>query len=133
MMLMRSAPLTTPTRSRREWLVLPLLTALSACTDIHQSPDFERHRNSQLLQSYDRPNDIYFDVRSATDASTADAATEAVRMGWLDSWLKQRGLCPNGRDVSAPRPFNYLEDNPGRYDLRYEVTCKAAPAVTATE
>lgn len=108
-------------------LTVLVLGLLAGCTDIHQSPDFERHRHSQLFQPYDKPDRIYFDVRFSTDYPADDPAAEGVRQQWLTAWLRQRGLCPGGHEAGPGRPFDYLEDNPARYDRRYEVRCLPPP------
>lgn len=102
------------------------LLALAGCTDIHQSQDFERHRNSQLVLPYDRPGVIYFDALLSPAYPDGDPAAEAQRMAWLAQWLELRKLCPAGYDVLARRPFDFLEDNPAHFDIRYEVACRAA-------
>ena len=100
---------------------------LAACTDIHQSRDFERHRFSQLVVPYDRNDVVYFDVTFSPDMPDQNDAAEARRMEWLESWLAARKLCPAGYDILARRPFDFLEDNPARHDLRYVVSCASAP------
>lgn len=99
---------------------------LASCTDIHQSKDFERHRFSQLVVPYDRNDVVYFDVTFSPDMPDDNDAAEARRMEWLQSWLGARNLCPTGYDILERRPFDFLEDNPGRHDLRYVVSCTSA-------
>ena len=97
-----------------------------ACTsNVHHSPDFERHRHSQLVQPVARPDVIFFDVVFSSTYPAGDPAADAVRESWLDAWLRQRRLCGSGHEVAVRRPFDYLEDNPGRYQERWEVRCRA--------
>jgi hypothetical protein len=113
-----------------DWRLLwmGLMLAVAGCASMHESPDFERHRLSQLVVPYDRTDIYYFDVTFSPAYPDDDASAEAVRMGWLDSYMQTRGLCPSGFEMLARRSFDFLEDNPARHDVRYEVACKAAPA-----
>lgn len=102
---------------------LALIVALaSACADMHKSADFERHRYSQLVVPYDRNDVMYFDVTFNAEFPDNEAA-EATRMEWLKSWLEQRNMCAESFEVVVRRPFDPMEDNPARYDIRYEVKC----------
>jgi len=102
------------------------LLGLTACGALDKPSDFDRHRFSQLLVPYDRPGVMYFDVRFTAEYPRGEAAADAVRMSWLDGWLRQRGVCPAGAEVLQKRAFDYLEDNPARYDERWEVSCRAS-------
>lgn len=112
---------------RRPAVVL-LGTAISlvaGCTAaLDQSADFDRHRYSQMVQPYNKPGVIYFDVKFGTDYPADTPAADKAREQWLASWLAQRGLCPGGFDVVARRAFDYLEDNPAGYDQRWEIRCR---------
>lgn len=102
------------------------ISLLVGCTAaLEQSADFDRHRYSQLVQPYNKPGAIYFDVRFDPEFPADTPAGDAARSRWLAAWLKQRQLCPDGFDVVARRPFAYLEDNPAGYDQRWEVRCRA--------
>jgi hypothetical protein len=115
-----------PRRRLNVLAMLVVTSALFGCTDvIEKSEDFDRHRFSGLTMPYDRPGTIYFDVKFNVDFPADSPEAEAVRMRWLAGWLKQRGLCPAGFDVTKRRPFDYLEDNPRGYQERWEVTCRA--------
>jgi hypothetical protein len=59
-------------------------------------------------------------------------AAEAARMQWLTDWLATRKICVNGYTILERRPFDYMENNPARYDLRYKVQCAVAPPVPAS-
>lgn len=112
----------------RDRLVLSVLILLVAsCASMHESKDFERHRNSQLEVPYDRDDVFYFDVSFTAQYPDDDEAAEVIRLEWLDQWLAQRSLCPEGFEVVTRRPFEFLEDNPARHDVRYEVKCKSSP------
>jgi len=102
------------------------VATLAACQSIHESKDFERHRYSQLSEPYDRNDVIYFDVKFDANYPDQDPAAEKIRMGWLEAWLEQRKMCGDGYEIDKRRPFDMMEDNPARYDMRYEVKCKVA-------
>ncbi|MFQ5634596.1 MAG: hypothetical protein ACE5G3_04605 [Gammaproteobacteria bacterium] len=97
---------------------------LAACESIQRSSDFERHRHSRLSEPYDRNDVMYFDVRFDTAYPDEDPGAESIRLEWLAAWLRQRKMCVEGYEIVKRRPFGTMEDNPARYDVRYEVTCK---------
>jgi len=97
---------------------------LVACASFKDSPDYERHRYSQLSEPFDRSDVLYFDATFDPNFPDGDSAAEAKRMEWLTGWLEQRSMCPNGYEILKRRPFEMLEHNPARYDIRYEVKCK---------
>ena len=109
--------------------LVPVVLALvvASCASMHESKDFERHRNSQLEVPYDRDDVFYFDASFTAQYPDDDGAAEAVRLEWLAQWLDQRSLCPDGFEVVTRRPFEFLEHNPARHDVRYEVKCKSSP------
>jgi hypothetical protein len=107
----------------RVWL--PVLAAtFVGCASIHESPDFVRHRHSQLTEPYDRNDVVYFDAMFDPNYPDDDPVAEAKRMEWLSSWLEQLHMCPDGYEIVKRRPFDMLESNQARYDIRYEVKCK---------
>lgn len=106
--------------------VVILVLLVTACNGIEKSADFDRHRYSQLTTPRDRPGVIYFDLVFPAEFPRDDPAADAARMRWLGVWLAQRGLCPQGFDVSRRRAFDYLEDNPRGYQQRWEVVCRTA-------
>ncbi len=96
---------------------------LASCAGMHESPDFERHRLSQLVVPAER-NDVFFlDVMVNAQYPADDPAAEELRMEWLTAWLAVRGMCPGGYEIVQRREFGFLERNPGRFDYRYEVKC----------
>jgi hypothetical protein len=104
---------------------LPVLALLFVgCASLHESPDFVRHRYSQLTEPYDRSDVVYFDVMFDPSYPDNDSAAEAKRMEWLSDWLEKIHMCPDGYEIVKRRPFDMLENNPARYDIRYEVKCK---------
>ncbi len=110
----------------RQILLLALLLAGCAGSALDKSEDFDRHRYSRLIQPYERPGQIYFDVIFSTTYPSGDAAADQVRTRWLEAWLAQRRLCAEGHEVALRRPFEYLEDNPAGYQERWEVRCRPA-------
>lgn len=113
--------------------LLGVLATLAGCAaaDRQSVADFDRHRYSQLVQSYARPGVIFFDVAYPPQYPRDSLEGEDARLGWLAGWMKLRGLCPAGYDVQQRRPFDYLEDNPAGYAERWEVACRAAPPAPA--
>ncbi len=108
-----------------------LLTILSSgCTDIYKSEDFRRHQFSELTIPHDGGGAMYFDVTFTPEFPDGDEAAETERMAWLQGWLDQRKMCGNGFEIDNRREFEYTEDNPAHYDIRYEVKCTSA---TSTE
>lgn len=112
---------------RHRLILLMSILFVASCAGMHESKDFERHRNSQLEVPYDRDDVFYFDVSFTAQYPDDDETAEAIRLEWLDQWLDQRSLCPEGFEVVTRRPFEFLEDNPARHDVRYEVKCNSAP------
>lgn len=101
-----------------------LALAAAACsTPAPKTRDFDRHRFSQLVQPPGSGGALYFDVTFSPEYPRDDPAADAVRLAWLDGWLKVRRLCPAGREVVNRRPFDFLEDNPARHDERWEIAC----------
>ncbi len=100
---------------------------LGACMNIHESPDFERHRYSQVVEPYDRKDVMYFDVTFSAEYPDNDEAAETIRMEWLEDWLEQRKMCREGFEILARRDFDMMEDNPARHDVRYEFKCRTKP------
>jgi len=100
---------------------------LCGCEDMHQSVDYDRHHQSSLRTSYQQSDRIIFEARLTPEAPEDTEAGEAVRMQWLEGWLRLRGLCPTGYDILERRHYTREDANPYRFDLRYEVTCKASP------
>lgn len=110
-------------------VIAPLLLLAGCAADVlDKSTDFDRHRNSRIVQPFDKPDKMYFDVRFSADFPADDPAAEEARMAWLQAWLKQRGLCGAGHEVGERRAFDYLEDNPAGYQQRWEIHCLAAAA-----
>jgi len=104
--------------------VVLLVCILGACASIHESEDFERHRYSQLTKPFERNDVVYFDATFDPNFPDGDPAAEAKRMQWLAGWLDQQKMCRDGYERLARRPFDMMENNPARHDIRYEVKCK---------
>lgn len=106
-----------------------LVVSLSAggCMSIHDSPDFERHQYSQVVEPYDRKDVLYFDATFSAQFPDDDPAAEQLRMEWLEGWLELRKICPQGYEIVTRREFGDLENNPAHHDIRYEFTCRSEP------
>ncbi|MEZ5564797.1 MAG: hypothetical protein R3F24_04445 [Gammaproteobacteria bacterium] len=102
-----------------------VMSGVGGCTSaLDKSADFDRHRFSGLVQPFDKPGTIYFDVKFTSEFPEDDPVADAARQTWLAAWLVQRRLCAAGFDVVQRRSFDYLEDNPAGYDQRWEVQCR---------
>ena len=104
------------------WLAV---LCLNACTAFVDPTDFNRHRYSDITIPRDRTDLFYFDVTTGAEFPAEDPEAEAERMKWLGGWMRQRQMCPSGHEVLKKRPFEFIEDNPARRDVRYEVRCKS--------
>lgn len=120
------SPCSCTLRALRLLMIAAMLCTGAACSSLHESADFERHRYSQLVQPVTRPGLIFFDIRFSPAYPADDPDGDAARAEWLDAWMKQRGLCGHGYDVVERRPFDWLEDNPAGYDQRWEIHCRDA-------
>ena len=115
---------------------LLIAVAVAACSpsqslrnSVSNSADYDRHRMSRLVMPMDgvgEQDTIIFEATISPTYPADDPAAEELRMSWLASWLEVRKLCPDGYEILERRPFDSLEYNPARHDLRYEVRCKAA-------
>lgn len=126
-------------------VIVVALAALSAaaCAAFDTPADYNRHRLSEITlprdsgaaahgeqeeeQDGDERTDVfYFDVTVTAEFPANSEAAEAARMKWLAEWIEQRHMCLNGHEVLRKRKFDFMEDNPARRDLRYEVRCREA-------
>lgn len=114
------------TTVRRHIALLALTGGLCACAGMHESPDYERHRYSQFVTPFDRSDVVYIDMQFDPKYPDGDPAAEQIRMEWIAVWLETRKMCGDGFEVEKRRPFDMMERNPARYDIRYEVKCKTA-------
>lgn len=111
-------------------LVPALVLLLAACAVFDTPADYNRHRLSDItlpregVPAGDRDL-FFFDVTVNAEFPADGQAAEAARMRWLSEWLEQRHMCPSGHEVLRRREFDFMEDNPARRDLRYEVRCRS--------
>jgi hypothetical protein len=108
-------------------LTLFAVLVISGCDHMHESPDFERHSNSQLSVPPEGGDYYWFDVKLSAEFPEANVNAEAKRMEWLQGWLDARNVCAHGYVIIERREFGFLEHNPAHYDLRYKVQCDVAP------
>jgi hypothetical protein len=115
-----------PGPEMRKIVALLLLSALvvGCGSSIHDSKDFVRHSLSQLSKPTGGGDFMWFDVKLTPEYPNDNPIAEEKRMEWLQDWLEVRKLCANGYEILERRPFDFLEHNPGQYDLRYKVQCK---------
>jgi hypothetical protein len=106
-------------------IVLTAVACGTACSnvDMHESRDFERHTLSQLSAPLEGGDFYWFDVKLTAEMPADNEAAEARRMTWLSSWMAARSSCGAAYEVLERRPFDFLEHNPARFDLRYKVRC----------
>ena len=103
-----------------------LIGAFAGCANVHESKDYERHRYSQIVTPFDRNDVVFVDVKFDPRYPDNNAAAEQQRMQWIAAWLEARQLCGDGFEIAQRRPFGDMENNPARYDIRYEVKCTSA-------
>ena len=106
--------------------LLTLTGGLGACAGMHESKDYERHRYSQIVTPFDRTDVVYVDMKFDPKYPDDDPVAEQTRMDWIAAWLELRQMCDDGFEVEKRRPFDMMENNPARYDIRYEIKCKSA-------
>jgi hypothetical protein len=114
-------------------VLLAAATLAGGCAAFDTPNTYNRHRLSDITEPRDGMGGdggdvLFFDVSVTAEFPDNNAAAEATRMTWLAEWLESRAMCPAGHEVVNRRPFDFMEHNPARRDLRYEVRCKAAPA-----
>ena len=97
---------------------------LTACASLHDSPDYVRHTNSALLDGLDGSDMLQFQAKAGSQYPESDPAAEALRMSWLEGWLKQTKKCKDGYVITERRAFGFAEYNPAGYNLVYELECK---------
>jgi len=106
---------------RPVWICALLL--LVGCAQMHDSEDYRRHTMSRISQPHGGGDFLWFDVKITAALPLDNEAAEQQRQKWLQMWLVQRNLCPEGYEIVERRPFDFLEDNPARLDIRYKVQC----------
>lgn len=127
--VMKTCP---PSPIRLPAALATLVLALTGCTAFDTPDTYNRHRLSDITlprapagEAADGSTDIFFfDVTVTAEFPDNSAAAEAERMQWLEEWLEQRNMCASGHEIVKKRRFDYMEDNPARRDLRYEVRCR---------
>lgn len=110
-----------------------LLLTVVGCTAFDTPDTYNRHRLSDITlprgpdgSASDVSSELfYFDVTVTPEFPDNNVTAETERMKWLGEWLEQRNMCPTGYEIVKKRKFDYMEDNPARRNLRYEVRCKA--------
>lgn len=107
----------------RYLLLLVSAGVFSGCSQMHESPDYERHTNSRISQPLDGGDYYWYDVKVTPAMPLDSEAAETKRQLWLQTWLQQRRLCPAGYEVDERREFEFLEHNPAQMDIRYKVRC----------
>lgn len=103
--------------------LLAALLAVTGCDTLHDNRDYERHSNSRISKPLSGGDFLWFDVRLTPAMPLDSEAAEQKRQIWLQTWLVQRKFCPSGYEILERRPFEFLEHNPERLDLRYKVRC----------
>lgn len=108
-------------------LAFALAAVLAGCVMEERSRgDFERHNQSILRDSYAEPGMLVFEAKAGAAFPADSQSAEDLRMQWLDAWLAQRKLCPNGHEVISREPIGAGEPNFHDMDLRYRIRCADA-------
>ena len=105
-------------------LVLAAVLASGCAMEEKSRGDFERHNNSILRTSYQDESVLVFEAKAGAAYPADSEPAEAVRMEWLQAWLTQRGLCPNGYEIVGREPIPPGQPNFHDMDLRYLVRCR---------
>ncbi len=114
-------------------VALALAAVLAGCALEEKSRgDFERHNQSILRDSYAEPGMLVFEAKAGAAFPADSKSAEALRMQWLDAWLVQRKLCPNGHEVQSRELIGVGEPNFHDMDLRYLIRCTDGPAEPAS-
>ncbi|NND54102.1 MAG: hypothetical protein HKN56_03925 [Gammaproteobacteria bacterium] len=90
---------------------------------MHNNEDHQRHSMSRISQPLNGGDFLWFDVKVTPQLPLDNEAAEQQRQIWLQSWLVRRNMCPDGYEIVERRPFEFLEHNPARLDIRYKVKC----------
>lgn len=110
-------------------LLLLAVLLLAGCSQMHESPDYMRHTHSRITSPLNGGDFFWFDVKVTPELPLDNEAAEQQRQVWLQTWLLQRGMCPDGYEITERRPFEFLEHNPAQLDIRYKVQCLVVPPV----
>ena len=115
----------------RAWSVFVALgltvLLLSGCqSSMHDSADYNRHTYSRITNPLDGGAYLWIDVKTTASMPEDDEQVIAQHKVWLEAWLLQRKLCLHGYEILEKRPFEFLEHNPARLDVRYKVSCLMA-------
>jgi hypothetical protein len=103
-----------------------VLFVVAGCAELYESKDYIRHTNSTLLDGIDGSDMLQFQAKAGSEFPENDPNAEALRISWLEAWLRQLKKCQDGYTVIKRRPFGFAEYNPAGYDLVYELQCKVA-------
>ncbi len=88
--------------------------------------DYDRHTMS-TMQLPSEGDYWLFDAKTNARYPLDSLNAEAMRMRWAEEWFKQRKACDFGFDVKSRRIYQPGDDNPLRWNLRYELACKDSP------
>ena len=103
-------------------IVMSVAVLVGGCESIGRT-DFERHSMSSLKILPNRDDGLLL-FEAKTNAQYPDSPSGDIqRMKWAASWMKIRGICPDGFTVVSRRRYTPADDNPFRYHLRYELRC----------
>ncbi len=107
-------------------LLALVLCAAGGCAGVAEQNDYERHTMSDLQEDWQRPGIVLFEASISADYPAESESAEAVRMQWLDAWMRRANLCAAGWEVISRAEIPPSEVHPRRRNLRYEVQCVRA-------
>ncbi len=103
-------------------VIASILLIFAGCSS-NPNVDFDRHSMSWLIMPVSGEI-LLFHAKTDHRYPADNEEAESIRMLWLETWLKRRGVCQGGYEVTdGPRPFSSYEDNPHYAQLRYEIKC----------
>jgi hypothetical protein len=105
------------------WLAL---AGTAGCAAVDDRADYHRHALSDLREDRLRPGVLLFEATATSMYPADDPAAEAVRMQWLEGWMKRSRGCPAEWEILSRSEVDPREVHARRHNLRYEIQC--APA-----
>ncbi len=103
-------------------IVMSVAVLMVGCESIGRT-DFERHSMSSLKILPGGVDGLLLFEANTSEQYPDSPSGDIQRMKWAAGWMEIRGFCPHGFAVVSRRRYVPADDNPFRYDLRYELRC----------